>query len=303
MTVNRDRGHFFATWPLRTRIERIGWGTPSPRHSDGYRTRGMRSKMRRTNLAVVVVLCLVAFRPSTVCAEVPQWVSFPGKQWETMTPQQAGLDTKKFNAWVRSRTPKFGRAYGGQKPGKGGVVIARGGFILHTWGDSDFKYQSASLGKTFTRMALQLAVDDGLIKSHNDFVKDYWSGEELLPKHKVMTNGHNAKVKFLHLQNMRAGFPVSNGFFWKNKRSIPAWAKHTGDPNHDNYAHVAPGNQSRYSSGGYWRLSQALTAIWKKDLKQLLDERIMSKIGIPADRWNWLTGEQVRTQSVIVLNG
>ena len=58
--------------------------------------------------------------------------------------------------------------------------------------------------------------------------------------------------------------------------------------------HVTPGSKSRYSSGGYWRLSQALTAIWKKDLKDVLDERIMSTIGIPANRWDWLTGEQVR---------
>ena len=31
-----------------------------------------------------------------------------------------------------------------------------------------YKYQSASLGKTFTRMLLQLAVDKGLIKSAKD---------------------------------------------------------------------------------------------------------------------------------------
>ena len=56
-----------------------------------------------------------------------------------------------------------------------------------------------------------------------------------------------------------------------------------GDPDYDNYAHAAPGSVSRYSSGGYWRLSQALTAIWKKDLKQVLDERIPPAIG-NADR-------------------
>lgn len=224
----------------------------------------------------------------------PQWVSFPGERWQSITAEEAGLNVDKFNVWVKSQQPRFGTAYGGQKPGKGGVVIARGGYILHAWGDPDFKYQSASLGKTFTRMALQLAVDDGLIKSPNGLVRDYWPGAGLLAPHKVMTRQHNAKVTFLHLQNMRGGFPVSNGFFWESRKGIPSWAKYSGDPDRDNYAHVEPGSRSRYSSGGYWRLSQALTAIWEKDLKDLLDERIMSKIGIPAERWDWLSGEFVR---------
>ena len=54
----------------------------------------------------------------------------------------------------------------------------------------------------------------------------------------------------------------------KAKRNV-VWAKYTGDPDHDNYAHVTPGRTSRYSSGGYWRLSQALTAVWGEDLKQV----------------------------------
>jgi CubicO group peptidase (beta-lactamase class C family) len=239
---------------------------------------------------------------ATSAAETPEWVSLPGDQWESITPEEAGLDETKFNAWVASQKPKFGVAYGGQQPERGGAVITRGGYILHTWGDPGFKFQSASLGKTFTRIALQLAIDEGLIENSADLVRDYWTGERLLTPHKVMTRGHNAEVSFDHLQNMKAGFPVTNGYLWRTRdatgimgpKTIPHWANYNGDPDYDNYAHVVPGTTSRYSSGGYWRLSQALTAIWKKDLKQVLDERIMSKIGIPASRWDWLTGEAVR---------
>ena len=49
-----------------------------------------------------------------------------------------------------------------------------------------------------------------------------------------------------------------------------------------------------YSSGGYWRLAQALTALWKKDLKVVMDERLFSKMEIPADRWDWTPGQKVR---------
>ena len=58
----------------------------------------------------------------------------------------------------------------------------------------------------------------------------------------------------------------------------------------DNYAHTPPGATQRYSSAGYWRLGQALTALWGRDLKDVLDERLCSVLGIPAERWGWTAG-------------
>jgi len=241
---------------------------------------------------VMVARCLIC--ATATAANMPDWVEFPGEEWETAAPDEAGLDASIFNEWVNGQSPQFGKAYGGQKPGNGGAVIARGGRILHTWGDPDFRYQSASLGKTFTRIALQLAVDAGLIRTADDPVMNYWTGEGQLDAHKVLHQGFHRELTFQHLQDMRGGFPTTNGHFWRIKRDVPPWAKYTGDPDYDNYSHVKPGSQRIYSSGGYWRLSQALTVIWKKDLKELLDEKIMSRIGIPADRWDWISGEEVR---------
>ncbi|MBC8229302.1 CocE/NonD family hydrolase [bacterium] len=226
--------------------------------------------------------------------DVPNWVNFPDEKWETITPKESGLDVEKFNAWVKSQSPQFGKAYGGQKPEKGGVVIARGGYIIHTWGNPNFKYQSASLGKTFTRMALQLAIDEGLVKNVDDLVMNYWIGEGQLEPHKVLNQGYHRNLTFRHLQDMVGGFPTTNGYFWRNKKDVPSWAKYTGDPDYDNYSHIEPGVERCYSSGGYWRLSQVLTAIWQQDLKALLDEKIMSEIGIPKNRWYWISGEDVR---------
>ncbi len=76
-------------------------------------------------------------------------------------------------------------------------------------------------------------------------------------------------------------------------RRVPEWADWTGDPFFDLYAHVAPERFERYSSAGFWRLSQALTAVWNRDLKEVLDERLFSAIGIPANRWAWYTGRSV----------
>jgi hypothetical protein len=41
--------------------------------------------------------------------------------------------------------------------------------------------------------------------------------QDRLTPHKVVTVGHNAEVRFLDLQNMTAGFPVSNGWFWRTR--------------------------------------------------------------------------------------
>ena len=71
------------------------------------------------------------------------------------------------------------------------------------------------------------------------------------------------------------------------------WANWTGDPFYDNYSHIEPGTVDIYSSGGIWRLSQALTALWNQDLKQVLDEKLFSKIGISTDRWDWTSGRVV----------
>ncbi|MBL7134144.1 MAG: CocE/NonD family hydrolase, partial [Phycisphaerae bacterium] len=71
------------------------------------------------------------------------------------------------------------------------------------------------------------------------------------------------------------------------------WAKWTGDPLFDNYAHAAPGTVRKYSSGAYVRLGQALTALWDRDLKDVIQEKVLRHIGIPADRWGWLPGKVV----------
>ena len=49
-----------------------------------------------------------------------------------------------------------------------------------------------------------------------------------------------------------------------------------------------------YSSAGTWRAAQALTYLWDRDLKDVLDEKIMGKIGIAPDDWEWMIGRDVQ---------
>ncbi len=241
----------------------------------------------------VVLLCTTA----SIADEkkpLPNWVVFPDKKWKTITPQEAGLDVKKWNAWVARQKPS-GHASWGQNPKrKYGGVVTRGGYLLKSFGDPEFKINSASVGKAFTSFALQLAIDEGLIKSAEDPIGKYWTGRgELMPAHKQIDQGLHKSLTFFHLHAMRGGFPISNGWYWSRRQDVPKWAKCTGDATADNYSHVKPGTQRRYSSGGRWRLSQALTAVWKRELKDVLDEKLFRHMGIAAKDWSWATGREL----------
>ncbi len=244
---------------------------------------------------------------------LPDWLVYPDAEWETASAEEAGLDAHAFNEWVKSKRYTVG-PYGGEEPGGYGAVLTRGGKIVATWGNPDHLWQTASVGKLFTKLALQLTEDHGRINSIRDFIRDYWVGDgrddQGLLNHpdKYMTNGHHTSLRFLHLVGLNypnhmvvegtdqlGGFPVTNGSMWRTRQRVPDWANwHDGDPDRANYAHVKPGTTTYYASGGLWRVSQALTYVWDQDLKEMLDDKIMSKIGIPSDRWDWLSGHHVR---------
>ena len=206
-----------------------------------------------------------------------------------------------------------GAAFGGEvhKGSNWGAVLTRGGHLLHTWGDGDYRFQSASLGKAFTFALVGFAVEDGLI-GPDDLIHKTWTGEgQLSHPHKYLDQGHHKTLTWRHMVGLSygnkhyGGFPIEVGYHWKKgpqelsseeaeKWIIRKWAHWTGYPFYDNYSHVEPGTVGHYSSGGFWRISQPLTYLWNRDLKDVIDERLLSKIGIPADRWDWLPGIDVQ---------
>ncbi len=193
-----------------------------------------------------------------------------------------------------------------------GAALTRGGYLVHTWGDPDFRWQTASVGKALTWAVFGLAVEDGLVRP-DDLVRNTWTGEgQLSHPHKHLDQGFHRDLTWRHLLGDRdvyghfGGFPVTNGFHWRDATpadqqntdsvalfgtsGVPEWATWTGDPFYDNYAHIQPGTVRKYSSGGIWRLSQALTHLLGEDLKQVVDRRLFGPIGIPADHWQWTPG-------------
>ena len=246
-----------------------------------------------------------------MASEIPDWVAFPEDNWIQITPEQAGLDAEKFNNFLAGLDVK-GAAYGGEvhQGNDWGAVLTRGGYLVHTWGNGDYRFQSASLGKAFTFALIGLAEQEGLI-SADDFIWKTWTGEgELSHPHKYFDQGHHQKLTWRHMVGKKfdnkhyGGFPIEIGYHYKRGRSAmnredadkwaPEWANWTGNPFYDLYSHIEPGTIGFYSSGGFWRIAQPLTYLWDRDLKDVMDEKILSKIGIPADRWDWLPGIDVQ---------
>lgn len=229
----------------------------------------------------------------TRSADVPD-STFPDPAWERITPAAAGLDAERWEAYLSQlrRVSSGFPAAGQNTEGRYGAVITRGGYLLAVIGDGDLMANSASVGKAFNKIALQLAVDRGYIDSADDLVQQYWTGRgQMSHPFKEMDRGYHAAITFRHLATMRGGFPISNGFQWRAGEH-PAWAQSTGDPFLDNYAHRIPG-KPHYASGGMWRLNQALTAVLGRQLKDFLDEEVLGRMGIAPQSWQWYTGRHL----------
>jgi CubicO group peptidase (beta-lactamase class C family) len=247
---------------------------------------------------------------------LPGWVTFPGEDWQTITPAEAGLDPERFATFLAALNP-HGASFGGEDhtDGKWGAVLTRGGYLVHAWGDRHYRFQTASTGKAFMWALVGLAAQDGILDPDAP-INRTWTGRGVLShRHKELDQGHHRTLTWRHLIGDQhgsvhyGGFPMELGLHWRNGETwlgsatgvattpgVVEWARWTGDPFYDLYAHAEPGTQALYSSAGYWRLGQALTAAWGRDLKDVLDERIFGPLGIPAARWDWYTGRRVRKQ-------
>ena len=239
--------------------------------------------------------------------EIPEWVTYPQDDWIAITPAEAGLDDGKFDRFLSGLDIR-GASFGGEDHtgNKWGTMLTRGGYLVHAWGDRHYRFQTASMGKAFMWVLIGFAVEEGMLHP-DEPIHRTWTGEgELSHPHKILNRGHHETLTWRHLigpkegGTHRGGFPMELGNEWAKGlqgrpgeeagNRCPEWATWTGDPFYDIYSHVEPGTVERYSSAGFWRLGQALTSVWGRDLKEVLDERLFGKIGIPAKRWDWYTG-------------
>jgi len=171
--------------------------------------------------------------------------------WESITPQQAGMDESRLQQ---------ARDYA--LTGGGSGCIIRGGKLVMSWGDQAKRYDLKSTTKSFGVTLLGLAVKDGLVNLE-DKAQQYYPDVGIPPN---AGDPRLANIKIWHLATHTAGFDKPGGF----------------EP-----LLFDPGTTWAYSDGGANWLADCLTLAYKQDLKNLMFDRVFSKLGITDSDLTW----------------
>ncbi len=179
--------------------------------------------------------------------------SWPGEQWPTANPAELGLAEK-----------KLGEARDYALTGEGsGCIIVRGRLVM-SWGDQDqlydLKSSSKSIGVTLLGLALQdgrVTLDDPARKHHPQFG---------VPPESNAGTGWLDAITLRRLANQTAGFDKPGGY----------------EP-----LLFAPGTQWHYSDGGPNWLAECLSLVYRRDLNEVLFERVLIPIGVRTNDLRW----------------
>ncbi len=162
-----------------------------------------------------------------------------------------------------------------ERGGPAGVII-KNGYIVAQWGDISRVDMTFSVTKSFLSTMAGLAIDNGLIKSVNDKVKNYvWDD--------TYEGQRNSKITWDNLLNQSSDWsgtlfglhdwtdrPPKDGDIddWKNRKFNE------------------PGTVFEYNDVRVNLLAYSLLQVWRKPLPVILKEKIMDPIGA-STTWRW----------------
>ena len=172
--------------------------------------------------------------------DLPDWVTFPEDDWVRITPAEAGLDPQRFDAFIGGLDIRGGDFGGEDHSGnKWGAVLTRGGYLVHEWGDRNYRFHTASVGKAFSWALIGFAAEDGLLDP-DEPINRSWTGEgQLSHPHKYLDRGHHERLTWKHVIGPKeksehyGGFAIELGLRWMKRESgvrettpgVPGWVK------------------------------------------------------------------------------
>ncbi|MBI4904839.1 MAG: serine hydrolase [Acidobacteria bacterium] len=204
-------------------------------------------------------------------------------EWKTLSPEAAGLDRAKLDAWSASLRARK----------TSGLLVIRRGAIVHEWYDTgwgpDRVHGTASMAKALVGgMSLLVVMHDGLIGA-DDLASKY------IPAWK--NDPRKSKITIRHLATHTSGIEDAEQDQIAHEK-LPGWkgAFWRRDPDpfsiavRDAPAVFEPGTQFAYSNPGMAALAYAVTASLRGsrwgDIRALLRERVMLPIGVPDKAWS-----------------
>ena len=256
-------------------------------------------------------------------------VYFPGKEWQSKTPEEVGMDATKLQEAIvfaidnEVKNPRnmeenhyrtfgkepFGDAIGPMKDrGSQTGIIIKNGYIVAEWGDPERPDMSHSVTKSFLSTTVGLAYDKGLIKSIQDTVYPYVPAIQvytpLPPANKadhfgtanmldLFATPNNRKITWNDMLRQTSDW---EGTLWGK----PDWADRpsTNASEWLMRARNVPGTVYEYNDTRVNVLALATLNVWRKPLPQVLKENIMDEINA-STTWRWYGYEN----SFIILDG
>jgi CubicO group peptidase (beta-lactamase class C family) len=178
---------------------------------------------------------------------------WPMPEWQRSEPAAQQIDAAKL---VQARDYAL--------TGEGSGYITRHGYLVMSWGNPRVRYDLKSSTKSFGSIALGLAIGDGKLKlSDKARLHHPTLGT---PPDTNAANGWLDEIALLHLASQTAGFEKPGGF----TRLL-----------------FRPGTQWDYSDSGPNWLAECITLAYRRDLNELMFERVFTPLGIKPGDVTW----------------
>lgn len=198
----------------------------------------------RLRIEWALIFCMMMLGAARAGA-APETV-WPEAQWEAATPAAMGMDEA-----------KLAKARDYALTGDGSGYIIRHGRLVLAWGAPRQRYDLKSSTKSFGSIALGLAVKDGKIALEDKAKKHHPTlGQEPTP---TTQTAWMDEITILQLATQSAGFEKKGG---------------------SNVLLFRPGSHWFYSDSGPNWLAECITLAYRRDVDELMFERVFTPIGI-----------------------
>ena len=214
------------------------------------RPRLIRQTIRFGAAAMGLFLALAGNRAGAAEDSIIPW---PTPDWPAAGPAEVGLDAAKLDA---------ARTYA-QSAGGSGMIVRHGKAVLR-WGDQRRRYDIKSATKSFGATMLGVAVKDGKIDLQAP-ARRYCATLGVPPESNARS-GWLDDLTILHLATQTAGFAKPGGY----EKLL-----------------FRPGTHWHYSDGGPNWLADCLTLQYKRDLEDVMFDRVFTPLGITRKDLQW----------------
>jgi len=156
-------------------------------------------------------------------------------------------------------------------------IILKGGKIIASWGDTKRVDMTFSVTKSYLSTIAGLAIDQGLISSVHDPIKNYvWDN--------TYEGEHNAQITWEHMLTQSSDW--SGSMF-----GMPDWSdrppREGGIDDWQRRDLHEPGTYFKYNDVRVNALSYSLLQVWRKPLPHVLKTNVMDPIGA-SSTWRWM---------------